>query len=40
MGLLDTFQFHFIFPRVEVCYESIFNFKSNEGWRVVTSVIV
>jgi hypothetical protein len=29
-----------IVPRVEVCQELIFSFKSNEGGRAVTSVVV
>jgi hypothetical protein len=40
MGLLATFQFHFIFPRVEVSQEHIFSFQSNERVRAVSSVVV
>jgi hypothetical protein len=40
MRLLATSQFHFIFLRVEVSQEHIFSFQSNEGGRVVTSVVV
>jgi hypothetical protein len=41
MGLVATSQFHFIVSTLEVCQELFFIFhKSNEGGRVVTSVIV
>jgi hypothetical protein len=40
MWLLATFQLHFIFLRVEVSQDLVFNFQSNEGGRTVTSVIV
>jgi hypothetical protein len=39
MGLLATSQFHFIFSRVEVRQEHIFSFQSNEGGRMVTSMV-
>jgi hypothetical protein len=42
MGLLATFQFHFIFSRVEVSLVLDFSFRPNEGegGRAVTSVVV
>jgi hypothetical protein len=40
MWLLATFQLHFIFLRVEVSQDLVFNFHSNEGGRTVTSAVV
>jgi hypothetical protein len=40
MWLLATFQLHFIFLRVEVSQDLVFNFQSNEGATTLTSVVV
>jgi hypothetical protein len=40
MELLTTFQFYFIFFKVEVSQKHIFSFQSNEEGRAVTSVVL